>query len=65
MPCIGAGLERRAKVAAGIVEAGVSWFGPSLFRSSPKGPSVPTKTLPSSAAQWCRRPAIPYIGLSL
>lgn len=64
MPCIGAGWKRRAKAAAGMLEAGVSCFVLSLFQSSPRGPSFLPKVLPSSAAQQCQRPAIPYIGLS-
>lgn len=60
MPCTGAGLERRTKVASGILQADVSWFGHSLFLSIPKGTSFPTKILPSSAAQQCWRPEASY-----
>lgn len=56
MPCTGAGLERRTKVAAGILQADLSWLGHSLFQSIHGGTSSPTKILPSSAAQLCWRP---------
>lgn len=56
LPGIGSALERRARIAAVILEAAVGWFGPSSFQS--KGLSFPTKILPPSAARWCWRPAI-------
>lgn len=56
MPRTGAGLERRTKVASGILQADVSWFGHSSFQSIPKGTSFSAKILPSSAARRCWRP---------